>query len=113
MMRLGYPVHMVATVRDLYTDTSIVETPLGRTSPIPNMGRGTMKGDELSLAMFIMMIEPLIRWLIAGDRSYQFGTSSQRVGPLAFVDDVVVLAAHTNASQSKRAMSQRVLSGRD
>lgn len=72
--------------------STVVDTPLVRTSPIPNTGRDTIQGNALSPVFFTLVIERLIRWLAAGDRSYKFRTSNQGVGPLAFDDNVMVLA---------------------
>lgn len=43
MLRLGYSKHMVKTDHNLYTDNAVVvNARLGRTSLIPNTGRGTV-----------------------------------------------------------------------
>lgn len=77
MLRLGNPEHIIETICNLYTSTSIVvDTPLGKTSPILNTGRGTFQGDPLSPTLFTIRVEPLIRWLAARDRSYECGTNN-------------------------------------
>lgn len=83
---------MVDTISDLYIDTSIVvHTPMGHTDPIFNKGRDTVKGDAISPVVFILTIESLIQSLALRNSSYKFQTSSQRLGPLAFADDLVLV----------------------
>ena len=83
MRAVGIPEGLIEVVRDLYEGASIVvRTPAGDTHPIPIMGRGTIQGDALSPLLFILYIEPLLRWLAEGEQVYGFKTSDQRVrGP--------------------------------
>ncbi len=41
----------------------------GNNLPIP-IDRGTLQGDTLSLFMFAIFMEPLLRWLAVGSRGY-------------------------------------------
>jgi hypothetical protein len=69
---LGFPQDAVRVVSDLYTGaTTVVRTPYGDTDPIP-IQRGTIQGDSLSPYLFILYMEPLLRWLKVGGRGYQF-----------------------------------------
>lgn len=43
--------------------------------------------------MFTLVIEPLVSWLAAWDRSYKFQTSNQRVSPVVFAGNIVVFAS--------------------
>jgi len=74
MTDLGYPARAVQVVKDLYTNaTTSVRTPYGCTPPI-NIHRGTIQGDSLSPYLFIVYMEPLLRWLRVGGRGYKFAS---------------------------------------
>ena len=68
MYDLGFPTDAVEVVKRLYEDASTAyNTPYGPTEAI-NMDRGTTQGDTLSPFLFIIYIEPLLRWLNVGSR---------------------------------------------
>ena len=73
MADLGFPADAVAVVNDLWTGcTSTVRIGThGTTPPIP-IHRGVLQGSTLSPLLFIIMLEPLMRWLRVGGRGYQF-----------------------------------------
>ena len=64
MEDLGYPKDAVEIVGNIYTNstTSFTGTHFGTTPPI-NVSRGTIQGDTLSPYLFIIFLEPLLRWL--------------------------------------------------
>jgi exonuclease III/ribonuclease HI len=74
MYDLGLPTDAIEIVKDLYNDavTSYI-TPHGSTAEVP-IHRGTLQGDSLSPLLFLLYIEPLLRWLHVGARGYQFGS---------------------------------------
>ncbi len=82
----------VEVVKDLYSgaSTSYV-TDYGPTSPI-SVDRGTLQGDTLSPFLFLIYMEPLLRWLHVGGRGHTFGcvpTGKQnetRCNSLAYAD---------------------------
>ena len=88
---MGIPTDAVNIIRDLYEGASIrVRTPKGDTAPIPVQGRGTVQGDTLRPLLFILFIEPLLRWLQQGDKGYHFHTSNTQLGPVTYADDLAI-----------------------
>lgn len=72
LLALGYPQDAIRVVQNLYTNaTTAVLTPYGLTDHIP-IHRGTIQGDGLSPLLFIIYLEPLLRWLRVGARGYQY-----------------------------------------
>lgn len=80
MYDLGYGTDAVEVVRDLYTGvTTQVRTPFGLTPEIM-VDRGAIQGDSLSPFLFIVYLEPLLRWLTHGERGYKPGCLKKRDG---------------------------------
>ncbi|KAJ9511735.1 hypothetical protein QJQ45_022599 [Haematococcus lacustris] len=97
MHDLGFPTDATDAVKDLYTGaTTRFKTPYGPTDPIP-VDRGTIQGDSLSPFLFLIYIEPLLRWLQVGARGYKFQSvendSDNRytIGSIDYADDVAIL----------------------
>ena len=81
MYDLGYGTDAVEVVRDLYTGvTTRVRTPFCFTPNI-NVDRGTIQGDSLSPFLFILYLEPLLRWLTHGGREYKSKSLLEARGP--------------------------------
>jgi hypothetical protein len=60
----------IEVVKNLYSNAiTSIHTPYGDTPPI-KMERGTIQGDSLSPFLFILYLEPLLRWLRVGARGY-------------------------------------------
>ena len=96
MYDLGFPTDAVEVVKDLYTGaTTSYFTDYGPTPPI-TVDRGTLQGDSLSPFLFIVYMEPLLRWLNVGGRGHTFGcvpTEKQnetRCNSLAYADDLEI-----------------------
>ena len=74
MCDLGFPTDAVEVVRDLYAGaTTQVRWGTLLTDPIP-IDHGSFQGDSLSPFLFLIYIEPLMRWLHVGGRGYKFGS---------------------------------------
>ena len=64
MKDLGYPEDAVKLVGNIYSqsNTIFIGEHFGQTQKIP-IQRGTIQGDTLSPYLFIIFLEPLLRWL--------------------------------------------------
>ena len=92
MRTMGVPDDCIEVIADLYVGaTTQVCTPKGRTENVPFLGRGTVQGDSLSPLVFLLCIEPLLRWLAVGERGYRLGTSEETLDGLAYADDLAIL----------------------
>jgi hypothetical protein len=70
MTDLGIPEDLVFATQRMYQQASTtVNTWAGSTDRIPIKG-GTIQGDCLSPILFLIYIEPLLRWLKVGGRGY-------------------------------------------
>ena len=114
MTDLGFPPDAVSTIRDIYSNvtTRIV---LNRskqllTDPIL-VGRGTIQGDTLSPLIFLIFLEPLLRWLSVGghgytptcimsDPSFSHPCIATQSSP-AFADDLALLSPNHNNLQGQ------------
>eukprot|EP00959_Pyramimonas_sp_CCMP1952_P335444 7023467-Pyramimonas_sp.AAC.2 len=105
MEAMGLPRDAIELVRDLHKGASIrVRTPKGDTASIPIMGRGTIQGDTLSPLLFVIFIDPLLRWLEEGNREYKFETSDAKLGSMAYADDLAIVTdrvAHLHTQAAK------------
>jgi ribonuclease HI len=100
MYDLGFPTDAIEVVKDLYTGaTTRYQTPHGPTPPV-QINRGTMQGDSLSPFLFLLYIEPLLRWLNVGGRGYAFGAVPEtdkdrtRCASLAYADDLQITTSN-------------------
>ena len=94
---LGFPTDATEVIKDLYTGaTTAVHTQFGLTNPL-SFDRGTIQGDSLSPFLFILYLEPLLRWLQHGGLGYspsslsnsrQIDRTQQHVSNSAYADDL-------------------------
>ena len=96
MQKLGFPNTAIKAVENIYINACTrIQTPHGQTGDI-QIGRGTIQGDTLSPYLFLIFIEPLLRWLQHGGRGYAPGCLKhtdmpKTVAALAYADDLKVL----------------------
>jgi hypothetical protein len=92
MSDLGYPKDAITLVGSIYSQshTTFTSPYFGQTKPIP-IQRGTIQGDTLSPYLFIIFLEPLLRWLDQDHLGYSFKTSSLSVSSTAYADDLAVI----------------------
>jgi hypothetical protein len=92
MTDLGYPLDATKLIGSIYSEsyTTITGPYFGKTKPIA-IQRDTIQGDTLSPYLFIIFLEPLLRWLDQGKLGYTFKTSSITLSSVAYADDLVVL----------------------
>ena len=101
MKDLGYPQDAVALIGNIYSQstTTYIGEYFGKTQPIP-IQRGTIQGDTLSPYLFIIFLEPLLRWLQKGNNGYSFKTSNTKINSVAYADDLAVLANKVTSLKS-------------
>jgi hypothetical protein len=92
MTDLGYPLDAIQLIGSIYSEsyTSIIGSYFGKTKPIA-IQRGTIQGDTLSPYLFIIFLEPLLRWLDQGKLGYTFKTSPITISSVAYADDLAVI----------------------
>ena len=100
MEDLGYPSNAVELVGDIYihSTTSFTGNQFGTTPPV-TIGRGTIQGDTLSPYLFIIFLEPLLRWLEKDDMGYHFSTSTSTCTTTAYADDLAIISDNINHIQ--------------
>ena len=111
MYDLGFTIDIIDTVKDLYTDAVTQVTHKGRIGePIP-ITRGTIQGDVLSPFLFLIFIEPLIRWLHVGGRGYNYGCLTKEVNKQhnassgTYADD---LGAMTHTTENMQTQATKI-----
>ena len=102
MTDLGYPQDVVALVGNIYSQstTTFIGKYFDKTQPI-HIQRGTIQGDTLSPYIFIIFLEPLLRWLQRGPHGYTFKTSNIELNSAAYVDDQVVISNNVTSIQQQ------------
>ncbi|KAJ9514278.1 hypothetical protein QJQ45_012213 [Haematococcus lacustris] len=75
----------------------VTEEVNGGLLPAHHSDRGTIQGDSLSPFLFLIYIEPLLRWLQVGARGYKFKSATADSGERAtvssidYADDIAIL----------------------
>lgn len=111
MYELGFPADAIEVIKDLYTgaETKIRWGPV-ETDNIP-VNRGTIQGDSLSPFLFLVYLEPLLRWLQVGGKGYSFGSvkpedrAELSLGSVAYADDLGIV---TNTVSDLQAQAEKL-----
>ena len=92
MEDLGYPLDAIEIVGNIYkgSTTSFTGSHFNTTPPIET-SRGTIQCDTLSSYLFIIFLEPLLRWLKKDDLGYHFNTSPTTCTTTAYADDLAII----------------------
>ena len=100
MRDLRYPIDVVSLVGNIYSHSTTIffGNSFGHTPPI-NIQRGTIQGDTLSPYLFLVFLEPLLRWIQSCNHGYTFKTSNSTISSAAYVDDLVLLFHNTTSLQ--------------
>jgi len=77
MYDLGFPTDAINVIVYLYTNaTTQVKLPMGKTDAV-HINSGTIQGDSLSPFLFLIFMEPLLRWLQSGAEATSMGASDK------------------------------------
>src|ERR1700689_726102 len=100
MKDLGYPLDALTLVGNIYPHSTTIFTGehFGKTKSIP-IQRGTIQGDTLSPYLFLIFLEPLLRWLQRGKNGYTFGTSKLTISSAAYADDLAAISDNLQSLQ--------------
>ena len=95
MADLGYPKDAITIIRNIYLEsyTKIIGSHFDPTQTIP-IQRGTIQGDTLSPYLFILFLEPLLRWLARDNQGYNFKTSKNTISSAAYANDLVIISSN-------------------
>ena len=86
MHDLGFPEDAIEVMAVLYTNAiTKIRLNFAETGPI-KIERGTIQGDTLSLLLFLIFIEPLLRWLQSGGRGYKYRHHTTTLHPAHSLD---------------------------
>ena len=106
MYNLGFPTNAIDVVADSYTNaTTRVKLDFAMTNLI-DLGRGTIQGGIPPPILFLIFIEPLLRWLHSAGRGYRFGGLSSikehaalQNSSSAYADDLAAMTSTHNDMQ--------------
>jgi hypothetical protein len=92
MADLGYPQDTINLIGNIYSNSTTIFSGsyFGKTKPV-HIQRGTIQGDTLSPYLFIISLEPLLRWLERGNLGYTLKTSQHTINSAAYADDLAII----------------------
>ena len=99
---LGYPEDVVSLIGNIYSSSNTIFTGkhFEQTKLIP-IQRGTIQDDTLSPYLFLIFLEPLLRWLQRGNNGYTFGTSKLTISSAAYADDLAPITNNLQTIQTQ------------
>ena len=102
MKDLGYPEDAVTLTGNIYSHSNTMFTGeyFEKTQKIP-IQRRTIQSHTLSPYLFILFLEPLLRWLQRNRNGYSFGTSNTTISSAAYADDLVVITNKLSSLQTQ------------
>ena len=108
MEDLGFPIDAIEIVGNIYKDstTSFTGNTFGTTPPI-KISRGTIQGDTLNPYLFIIFLEPLLRWLENDNLGYHFNTSTSTCTTTAYANDLAILTDNIHHIQLQISKLQK------
>ena len=90
---LGIPEDFIIIVSNLYFDAHTkFLTPHGWTRLLQIL-RGMIQGDSLSSLIFILLVEPLIRWIKSTQKGYTLPSNNLSLTSKWYADDATLVAA--------------------
>jgi hypothetical protein len=100
MTDLGYPQDAINLIGNIYSNSStrFFGMHFGQTKPV-HIQRETIQGDTLSPYLFIIFLEPLLRWLERGNLGYKLNTSQYTINSAAYVDDLAIITKDIKSIQ--------------
>jgi hypothetical protein len=92
MADLGYLQDAINLIGNIYSNSSTIffGSHFGKTKPV-YIQRGTIQGDTLSPYLFIISLEPLLRWLERGNLGYKLKTSQHILNSATYADDLAII----------------------
>jgi len=89
---LGFTEDFTFIVGNLYKGAhTTFDTHHGKTRQIPVL-RGTLQGAPLSPLLFLLMVEPLIRWLKSPQKGYTLTSNKLNLSSKWYADDATLVA---------------------
>jgi hypothetical protein len=111
LQHLGIPEQALRCIPTLYNHATTTLKHQHRTHrPIP-VTRGTLQGDTLSPLLFLLYIEPLLRWMHVGGKGYRYGCLTpeendiHHLAAAAYADD---LAAVTSTIKDREDQASKI-----
>jgi hypothetical protein len=100
MADLGYPQDAINLIGNIYSNSStrFFGTHFGQAESV-HIQRGTIQGDTLSPYLFIIFLEPLLRWLERGNLGYKLNTSQYTINLAAYADDLAIITNNIKSIQ--------------